>query len=103
MGERPGLSVADSLGVYLTFGPRLGRRDSERNCISNIHGQGGLSAQQAAAKLVWLARQAFTRGLTGVELKEEAGAAQVQLGDPELLPVDPRRLTLSPQAGRGQG
>ena len=42
VGERPGLSVADSLGVYITYDPRPGRRDSERNCISNIHANGGL-------------------------------------------------------------
>ena len=71
IGERPGLSVADSLGVYLTHDPRPGRRDSERNCLSNIHGKGGLSIEQAAAKLVWLLREALNRGLTGVELKEE--------------------------------
>jgi ethanolamine ammonia-lyase small subunit len=71
IGERPGLSVADSLGVYLTYDPRPGRRDSERNCLSNIHGKGGLSIEQAAAKLVWLLREALNRGLTGVELKEE--------------------------------
>lgn len=42
VGERPSLSVADSLGVYLTYDPKPGRRDSERNCISNIHANGGL-------------------------------------------------------------
>ncbi len=72
IGERPGLSVADSLGVYLTYDPRPGRRDSERNCISNIHAQGGLSYEQAAAKLVWLAREASRRQLTGVNLKEQS-------------------------------
>ena len=82
IGERPGLSVADSLGVYLTYGPQLGRRDSERNCISNIHGQGGLSVEAAAEKLVWLIRAALERGLTGVGLKEEAGA---------LLAITPNR------------
>ena len=75
VGERPGLSVADSLGVYLTYDPRLGRRDSERNCISNIHANGGLSVTQAAGKLAWLARAALDRGVTGVGLKEEAGEA----------------------------
>ncbi len=72
IGERPGLSVADSLGVYLTHDPRPNRRDSERNCISNIHRNGGLSIEQAAAKLVWLLREALRRGRTGVELKEES-------------------------------
>jgi ethanolamine ammonia-lyase small subunit len=80
IGERPGLSVADSLGVYLTHDPRPGRRDSERNCLSNIHGHGGLSIENAAQKLVWLLREALSRGLTGVELKEEA--PQIVLAPP---------------------
>ncbi len=74
VGERPGLSVADSLGVYLTYDPRPGRRDSERNCISNIHANGGLTIFQAVEKLVWLLREALGRGVTGVELKENSGA-----------------------------
>lgn len=74
VGERPGLSVADSLGVYITYDPRQGRRDSERNCISNIHANGGLSIEQAAEKLVWILGEALGRGLTGVELKENSGA-----------------------------
>ncbi len=70
IGERPGLSVAESLGVYLTYAPGRGCRDSARNCISNIHGQGGLSADAAADLLAWLMREALRRGLTGVGLKE---------------------------------
>lgn len=71
IGERPGLSVADSMGVYLTWQPRAGRNDSERNCISNIHAH-GLSHEAASAKLLWLMRAARTSRLTGVGLKEEA-------------------------------
>ncbi len=74
IGERPGLSVADSLGVYLTYAPSVGRRDSERNCLSNIHARGGLTHAQAADKLCWLIDQALTRGLTGVALKDTAGS-----------------------------
>ena len=73
IGERPGLSVADSLGVYLTHSPRIGRRDSERNCISNIH-PGGLGYEAAAEKLAWLMRQARVGGLTGVALKDDSVA-----------------------------
>jgi len=73
IGERPGLSVADSLGIYLTWEPRLGRTDAERNCISNIH-PAGLGYEQAATKLAWLATQARAHRLTGVGLKEEADA-----------------------------
>lgn len=74
VGERPGLSVAESLGVYLTFEPRRGRRDHERNCISNVHGKGGLSYPLAADKLVWLATAALRLGLTGVKLKDDVDA-----------------------------
>ena len=75
IGERPGLSVSDSLGIYVTHAPRLGRRDSERNCISNIHGSGGLARQRAAETLAWLLRQAREKGLSGVRLKDESGRA----------------------------
>ena len=71
IGERPGLSVADSLGAYITFAPKPGRRDSERNCISNIHARGGLSHDLAARKLAWLIREALTRGITGIALKDD--------------------------------
>lgn len=71
LGERPGLSAADSLGIYLTFDPMPGRVDSERNCISNVHGH-GLPPETAAAKVAWLAREALRLGLTGIELKEAA-------------------------------
>jgi ethanolamine ammonia-lyase small subunit len=70
IGERPGLSVANSLGVYLTYQPRIGRRDSERNCISNIHAD-GLSYDAAADMLAWLMTEARRRKLTGVDLKDD--------------------------------
>lgn len=71
IGERPGLSVNDSLGIYMTFGPRPGRSDAERNCISNIHGAGGLSPEEAARTLGWLLREALRRELSGVSLKDD--------------------------------
>jgi ethanolamine ammonia-lyase small subunit len=70
IGERPGLTVANSLGVYLTYQPRPGRRDSERNCISNIH-EHGLSTDAAADMLVWLMTEARQRKLTGIDLKND--------------------------------
>lgn len=73
IGERPGLSVADSLGAYLTLSPRVGLRDSARNCVSNIHARGGLSHADAADRLAWLVAEARRMGATGVALKDESG------------------------------
>jgi ethanolamine ammonia-lyase small subunit len=71
IGERPGLSSPDSLGIYLTASPRVGRLDSERNCVSNIR-EGGLDPAIAARKLWWLLREAKRIGATGIALKDES-------------------------------
>ena len=77
IGERPGLSAPDSLGVYLTWAPRRGRTDAERNCLSNIRPE-GLPIAEAARKLIWLVGEMRARRLTGVALKDEAPALPPQ-------------------------
>jgi ethanolamine ammonia-lyase small subunit len=72
IGERPGLSAADSLGIYLTWQPAPGRRDHERNCISNIRPPQGLSYAEAAARVIWLMRAARRAGHSGVALKDDS-------------------------------
>jgi ethanolamine ammonia-lyase small subunit len=76
VGERPGLSSPDSLGLYLTWDPLPGRSNAERNCISNVREPDGLAYAVAAHKLFFLLTEARRRKLSGVDLKEDAAALE---------------------------
>jgi ethanolamine ammonia-lyase small subunit len=77
IGERPGLSSADSMGAYLTWEPRVGRTDADRNCLSNIR-DGGLDVEDAAVRLLWLMKTARAMKRTGVALKEGTGTSLLE-------------------------
>ena len=87
IGERPGLSSPDSMGIYLTWGARLGCHDAQRNCISNVR-KSGLSPELAASKLHHLLQRARTLRLTGIGLKDESDeVGSGQLPRPAKVPT----------------
>lgn len=79
IGERPGLSVADSVGIYLTHRPRVGCTDADRNCISNIHPPEGLGYEHAARVVAGLVAGARVLGHSGVDLKDTSRTPDVEL------------------------
>jgi ethanolamine ammonia-lyase small subunit len=74
IGERPGLTSPDSVGIYLTWKPAIGRVDAERNCLSNIRPQ-GMPYAEAARRLVYLCTEAKRLGHTGIALKDQSADA----------------------------
>ncbi|MEV6221866.1 ethanolamine ammonia-lyase subunit EutC [Nocardia fluminea] len=89
IGERPGLSVADSLGIYLTHLPRPGRADAERNCVSNIHPPDGLTYTDAARVVAGLVAGARALGRSGVDLKDTSRADSLAAAETSVVEPAP--------------
>ena len=84
VGERPGLSAADSLGAYITFDPKPGTPDSRRNCVSNIR-DGGLVIQDGARIIAALIRDMLKTGISGVSLNAAVGQLDAPRSEAGIL------------------
>jgi ethanolamine ammonia-lyase small subunit len=70
IGERPGLTTHQSLGMYITLNPTASSTNANRNCISNIHHE-GLSIEQASNECKQLIEKMLKHNISGYQLNSK--------------------------------
>ena len=68
IGERPGLTTAESMSAYITYKARPGISEAKRTVVSNIH-KDGTPSSEAGAHVATLVKKILDAKASGQDLK----------------------------------